>query len=100
MGWPRSDSGGQFRFPGRKKPSSAKVQLCLGMLAAAVRTHSRQGLVMIIRNLLGMIASLAMLAGAASLVGCNTMEGAGKDVEKGGEAIQKCADTTDPSCKR
>jgi len=55
---------------------------------------------MIIKNLLGTLASLAMLAGATTLVGCNTMEGAGKDVEKTGEVIQKCADQTDPSCKR
>lgn len=26
------------------------------------------------------------------LTGCNTMEGAGKDIEKGGEAIQDAAD--------
>jgi predicted small secreted protein len=53
-----------------------------------------------IKNLFGTIASLAMLVGATTLVGCNTMEGAGKDVEKTGQVIQKCADTTDPSCKR
>ncbi|WP_428312058.1 entericidin A/B family lipoprotein [Hydrocarboniphaga sp.] len=52
------------------------------------------------KNLIGTFATLAMLAGASSLVGCNTMEGAGKDVEKTGQVIQKCADTTDPSCKR
>lgn len=52
------------------------------------------------KKLLGTIASLAMLAGATTLVGCNTMEGAGKDVEATGKVIQKCADTTDPSCKR
>lgn len=49
------------------------------------------------KNLLGVFASLLMLAGVSA---CNTMEGAGKDVEKAGETIQKCADRTDPSCKQ
>ncbi|WP_144637113.1 entericidin A/B family lipoprotein [Bordetella genomosp. 13] len=30
----------------------------------------------------------AMLAMAALVAGCNTMEGAGKDIERGGEKIQ------------
>jgi predicted small secreted protein len=35
----------------------------------------------------------AFLAGLiASLVGCNTMHGAGEDIEKGGEKIQEKAD--------
>lgn len=29
---------------------------------------------------------------AAALTGCNTTEGMGKDIEKGGEAIQDAAD--------
>ena len=62
--------------------------------------HNDKDSFMNIKNLFGVIASLAMLVGATTLVGCNTMEGAGKDVEKTGEVIQKCADTTDPSCKR
>ena len=40
-------------------------------------------------------ASLALLLLAAILLlstGCNTVHGAGKDIEKGGEAIQKAAD--------
>ena len=31
----------------------------------------------------------AFVAGLFALAGCNTMEGAGKDVERGGEKIQK-----------
>lgn len=31
------------------------------------------------------------LAGIAFTAGCNTVEGAGKDMQKGGEAIQKAA---------
>lgn len=41
------------------------------------------------RCLLAILAS-AMLA--AALAGCNTMHGAGKDVEKAGEAVQDAAD--------
>lgn len=32
------------------------------------------------------------LAAALVLAGCNTMEGLGKDVKKGGEAIEKAAE--------
>lgn len=32
---------------------------------------------------------LILLAGAALLAGCNTVHGIGRDIEKGGEAIQK-----------
>lgn len=31
------------------------------------------------------------IAGAAAMAGCNTVEGAGKDVEKGGEAVKDAA---------
>lgn len=34
---------------------------------------------------------LAVLLLAGFIAGCNTMEGAGKDLEKGGEKIQKKA---------
>lgn len=40
---------------------------------------------------LTLLALLASLLAVAALSGCNTIEGAGKDVEKGGEAIQKAA---------
>lgn len=33
----------------------------------------------------------AMLLAAVALAGCNTMEGLGKDVKKGGEAIERAA---------
>lgn len=35
--------------------------------------------------------ALAMACGALLLAGCNTMAGVGKDVEKGGEAVEKAA---------
>lgn len=34
----------------------------------------------------------AVLGVAVMLTACNTMRGVGKDIEKGGEAIQKAAD--------
>ncbi len=37
------------------------------------------------------IATLAAIAALAFLAGCNTVEGVGKDVKKGGEAIEKAA---------
>ncbi len=37
------------------------------------------------KNLALLLAALVMLAG------CNTMEGLGKDIRKGGEAIEKAA---------
>ena len=32
---------------------------------------------------------LALIAACLMLVGCNTVRGIGKDIEKGGEAIQR-----------
>ncbi|MBL8452585.1 MAG: entericidin A/B family lipoprotein [Zoogloea sp.] len=44
-----------------------------------MRTH--------LRRLTAMAGVIAMLV----LTGCNTVQGLGKDIEKGGEAIQKVA---------
>jgi len=38
------------------------------------------------------ILLVALLAMAAISAGCNTIAGAGKDIERGGESIQKAAD--------
>ena len=35
---------------------------------------------------------LCIIAAALALAACNTIEGMGKDVKKGGEAIEKAAD--------
>ncbi len=35
---------------------------------------------------------LCIIAAALALAACNTIEGLGKDVKKGGEAIEKAAD--------
>lgn len=38
------------------------------------------------------LVSLFLCVTAMFLAGCNTMEGVGKDIKKGGEAIEKAAD--------
>lgn len=35
-----------------------------------------------------MLTSIFLIGTIATLTGCNTMEGAGKDIEKGGKAIK------------
>ncbi len=35
-----------------------------------------------------LILTTLFLAGTMALIGCNTVEGAGKDIEKGGKAIK------------
>ena len=40
---------------------------------------------------LRLIAFISALMGAALFSGCNTMEGAGRDIERGGEHIQDAA---------
>lgn len=42
------------------------------------------------KKLLILFVSIVSLAGAIS--GCNTMRGAGEDIERGGEKIQDAAD--------
>lgn len=41
------------------------------------------------KNLIAGMMSLTFVLGTAALSGCNTLEGAGKDVEAGGEKIQE-----------
>ncbi|HEU0282844.1 MAG TPA: entericidin A/B family lipoprotein [Gallionella sp.] len=38
-----------------------------------------------------MMKAVALLLAALILAGCNTMEGLGKDLKKGGEKIEKAA---------
>lgn len=52
----------------------------------------------------GLFAATTLL-GAVSLSGCNTVEGAGKDVERAGEKVQEANCTKedsrhDPACKQ
>jgi len=37
------------------------------------------------------LCALLALLGMAALAGCNTLEGAGKDIERGGEKLQDTA---------
>ena len=43
-----------------------------------------------IRRLIATVSALAFVAMMVSA--CNTVEGAGEDIEKGGEALQRAAD--------
>jgi predicted small secreted protein len=43
-------------------------------------------------TLLGTVVLVLAAAACLSLGGCNTVEGAGKDIEKAGEGIQNAAD--------
>ena len=47
---------------------------------------------MIKKTVSSLLAVLFLAGSLATLVGCNTMEGAGKDMERGGEKIQEKAD--------
>jgi len=40
----------------------------------------------------GLVAIILAAAACLALTGCNTVEGAGKDIEAAGEGIQKAAD--------
>ena len=47
--------------------------------------------------MLNKLAALAILAGfVAGIAGCNTVEGAGKDIKAGGQAIENAADKSKP----
>ncbi|MGQ0697674.1 MAG: entericidin A/B family lipoprotein [Panacagrimonas sp.] len=57
------------------------------------------------KNLIAGLFTASALLGMTFLSGCNTMEGAGKDVERAGEKIQTATCTTeesktDPACKK
>jgi entericidin B len=44
-----------------------------------------------IRNILAVVMMIGSLAAFSTLTGCNTIAGAGTDVERGGEAIHDTA---------
>lgn len=57
------------------------------------------------KNLSAALIAAMTLLGASSLTACNTLEGAGKDVERAGEKIQDSNCTredaaSDPNCNR
>ena len=41
------------------------------------------------KTIASLVATLFLAGTLATLTGCNTMEGAGKDIEKGGEKIKE-----------
>jgi predicted small secreted protein len=84
-------------WAGRRGIVSLCAPLCAGGLQAArvpasgpsrnVDPKNRKGVLIMKRLItLMLISSYVLLAG---LAGCNTIQGAGKDVERGGEKIQK-----------
>jgi len=40
------------------------------------------------KKFLAILAALALIGPVATMTGCNTVAGAGKDIERGGEKIQ------------
>ena len=44
------------------------------------------------RSVAALLAFAAMAVASLALVGCNTIEGMGKDVKAGGQAIEKAAE--------
>lgn len=44
---------------------------------------------MLKKTIASLLAALFLTGALASLTGCNTVEGAGKDIEKGGSAIKE-----------
>ncbi|MBL0921129.1 MAG: entericidin A/B family lipoprotein [Phycisphaerales bacterium] len=54
--------------------------------------HEPSDLLKASRILRAALVAIAAAAGAAALSGCNTTEGAGKDIEALGESIQDAAD--------
>ncbi|MCY1333266.1 hypothetical protein D9M69_189880 [compost metagenome] len=70
-----------MKLPGQAIPSYS-------ILAAhAASTRSKE---IVMRKLFALFA----LAGVLLVTGCNTMAGAGKDIERGGEKVQGAAEST------
>jgi len=46
----------------------------------------------LLRLVTGSVLGLALLLGSASVVGCNTAEGVGRDIERVGDKIEDAAD--------
>jgi predicted small secreted protein len=55
---------------------------------------------MIKKFLFSILAATFLAAGLGSLAGCNTVEGVGMDIQRGGEAISNAADDTRPDYRR
>lgn len=57
-----------------------------------VGTYSNHSIVGIVMGRTKLVSLLAVLALAVAAAGCNTVKGAGKDVQKAGQAVERAAD--------
>lgn len=55
---------------------------------------------MIKKFLFSVLAATFLSAGLGSLAGCNTVEGIGMDIQRGGEAISNTAEDSRPDYRR
>jgi predicted small secreted protein len=53
---------------------------------------NRNGVVIMMRKLLSAVVLGAFVAGLAGMAGCNTMKGAGQDIQKGGQKLENSAE--------
>ena len=53
---------------------------------------NRNGVVIMMRKLLSAVVLGTFVAGLFAMSGCNTMKGAGQDIQKGGEKLENSAD--------
>jgi predicted small secreted protein len=65
------------------------IQGGIGFLNPIQSTLSIRRFIMIKKFFMLLLTALYMAGVAATLAGCNTVEGAGKDIEKGGKAIKE-----------
>jgi predicted small secreted protein len=73
--------------------SASSLKLAVLKIQPILRSDSHsifyiRRLIMIKRIFVTLLASLFLAGTVVSLSGCNTMEGAGKDIEQGGKAIK------------
>jgi entericidin B len=68
------------------------VRVSLGFIPRiSSKINNIRRLIMIKKTISSLLTALFLAGSLATLVGCNTMEGAGKDLERGGEKIQEKA---------
>jgi predicted small secreted protein len=54
--------------------------------------YNRNGATIMMRKLLSAVLLGTFVAGLLGMAGCNTMAGAGKDVQRGGQKLEDSAD--------
>jgi predicted small secreted protein len=66
------------------------VRVSLGFIPQInSKINNIRRLIMIKKTVSSLLAMLFVAGSLATLVGCNTMEGVGKDIEKGGSEIKE-----------